>query len=55
MLLPSKIEILREHPVYSIDEVAERVGFSGVEYLSAMFKKKLGVSPRAFRREVSVK
>ena len=38
-----------------IAEVAYRVGFSGVEYLSAMFKKKLGVSPRAFRREASVK
>jgi LacI family transcriptional regulator len=38
-----------------IAEIADRVGFSGVEYLSAMFKKKLGVSPRAFRREASVK
>jgi LacI family transcriptional regulator, galactose operon repressor len=36
-------------------QIAERVGFSGVEYLSAMFKRKLGVSPRVFRRRASVK
>jgi LacI family transcriptional regulator len=36
-------------------QIAERVGFSGVEYLSAMFKRKLGVSPRTFRRRASVK
>jgi LacI family transcriptional regulator len=36
-------------------QIAERLGFSGVEYLSAMFKRKLGVSPRVFRRRASVK
>lgn len=38
-----------------MSQIAERVGFSGVEYLSAMFKKKLGVSPRVFRRRASMK
>jgi LacI family transcriptional regulator len=33
-------------------QIASQVGFSGVEYLSAMFKKKTGVSPRTFRRQV---
>jgi LacI family transcriptional regulator, galactose operon repressor len=36
----------------SIAQIAGQVGFSGVEYLSAMFKRKLGVSPRQFRRSV---
>jgi LacI family transcriptional regulator len=36
----------------SIAHIADQVGFSGVEYLSAMFKRKLGISPREFRRSV---
>ena len=36
-------------------EIARQLGFSGVEYLSALFKKKLGVSPRQFRRTVAVR
>src|ERR1700737_838763 len=36
----------------SIAQIADQVGFSGVEYLSAMFKRKLGISPREFRRSV---
>jgi LacI family transcriptional regulator len=39
----------------SIAQIAAQVGFSGVEYLSAMFKRKLGVSPREFRRSVIAK
>jgi LacI family transcriptional regulator len=39
----------------SIAQIAGQVGFSGVEYLSAMFKRKLGVSPREFRRSVIAK
>jgi LacI family transcriptional regulator len=36
-------------------DIASKVGFSGVEYLSAVFKKKQGVSPRLYRRRASVK
>lgn len=36
----------------SIAHIADLVGFSGVEYLSAMFKRKQGISPREFRRSV---
>ncbi len=32
----------------SVAEVSERVGYSSPEYLSAIFKKKFGLSPRAF-------
>ena len=39
----------------SIADIARQLGFSGVEYLSALFKKKLGVSPRQFRRTVAVR
>jgi len=39
----------------SIAQIADQVGFSGVEYLSAMFKRKLGISPREFRRSVIAK
>jgi LacI family transcriptional regulator len=39
----------------SIAQIANQVGFSGVEYLSAMFKRKLGISPREFRRSVIAK
>ena len=39
----------------SIAEIARQLGFSGVEYLSALFKKKSGVSPRQFRRTVAVR
>ncbi|HET9373547.1 MAG TPA: DNA-binding transcriptional regulator [Chthoniobacterales bacterium] len=39
----------------SIAHIADLVGFSGVEYLSAMFKRKLGISPREFRRSVVAK
>jgi LacI family transcriptional regulator len=37
-----------------IAEIAKQAGFSGVEYLSAMFKKRVGLSPRAFRRKMGV-
>ena len=37
-----------------IAEIARQAGFSGVEYLSAMFKKRVGLSPRAFRRKMGV-
>ena len=39
----------------SIAQIADQVGFSGVEYLSAMFKRKSGLSPREFRRSVIAK
>jgi LacI family transcriptional regulator, galactose operon repressor len=39
----------------SMADIASKVGFSGVEYLSAVFKKKQGVSPRLYRRRASVK
>jgi LacI family transcriptional regulator len=39
----------------SMAHIADQVGFSGVEYLSAMFKRKLGISPREFRRSVVAK
>jgi LacI family transcriptional regulator len=39
----------------SIAEIARQLGFSGVEYLSALFKKKSGMSPREFRRTVAVR
>jgi len=39
----------------SIAEIARQLGFSGVEHLSALFKKKSGVSPREFRRTVTVR
>ncbi len=40
-------ELLLESKL-SVAEVSERVGYSSPEYLSAIFKKKFGLSPRAF-------
>ena len=36
---------------YSIDLVAERCGFSSSSYFSTVFKKKVGMSPREFRKQ----
>ena len=40
-------ELLLESKL-SVAEISERVGYSSPEYLSATFKKKFGVSPRAY-------
>lgn len=34
----------------TVEEIAEKCGFSGVYYFSACFKKDLGISPSAFRQ-----
>lgn len=43
-------ELLTETDL-SLNEIAERTGFKHVEYLSAAFKKKMGVSPNRFRTQ----
>ncbi|MEA3208923.1 MAG: LacI family transcriptional regulator [Chthoniobacter sp.] len=43
-------ELLRQTDL-SLAEIAERAGFSHVEYLSAIFKKKVGVPPSQYRRQ----
>ena len=32
----------------SVAEISEKVGYASGEYLSAAFKKKVGISPRAY-------
>ena len=52
----TRVQILRvkellAHTDLPISEVAERAGFSYVEYLSAVFKNKVGMPPGRFRSE----
>lgn len=42
-------ELLRETDL-SLAEIAHRAGFRHVEYLSVVFKKKVGVPPSAYRK-----
>lgn len=41
--------LLRED--VSVEEIAQRVGFSGASYYGAVFKKKKGMSPLKFKKE----
>lgn len=43
-------ELLTETEL-SLNEIAERTGFKHVEYLSAAFKKKMGLSPNRYRSQ----
>jgi len=44
--------LLRETDL-SLAEIAQRTGFAQADYLSVAFKKAMGVSPRAYRKETS--
>ena len=37
----------------NINEVADQTGFESVYYFSKVFKKKMGVSPNAFRKNAA--
>ena len=43
-----KAKELLDSSKLSVAEISERVGYASAEYLSAAFKKKLGMSPRAY-------
>jgi LacI family transcriptional regulator len=54
-LLRHRLEAAREllgHSDIPIAAVAERCGFSTVQYLYAVFRRELGTSPAAFRRDL---
>lgn len=39
------------HPEYSLESIAGLCGFSGANYLCRLFKKEVGLSPSAWRRQ----
>lgn len=41
--------LLKEHPDWKLDTVAEKSGFGSSFYFSRMFKKAVGVTPKDFR------
>ena len=43
-------ELLRETDL-SLVQVAEKVGFPHAEYLSVVFKKRVGMTPREYRKQ----
>jgi LacI family transcriptional regulator len=45
--------LLRETDL-PLSEIADRAGFAHADYLSVSFKKRMGVTPRAYRRETRV-
>lgn len=47
----SYAEELLSTSVYSVEQVAERCGFSDVKYFSAVFKKKLGCPPSVYKSQ----
>ncbi|MBN2640091.1 MAG: AraC family transcriptional regulator [Victivallales bacterium] len=42
--------LLLRHTMYSIKDIAERTGYSNQLYFSSEFKKRLGVSPKTYRK-----
>ena len=50
-----KVRQLLHDTELSIAEIADRAGFEHVEYMSATFRKKTGLSPTAYRRKVQPK
>lgn len=48
----AKARELLAHTVLSISDVAEQTGFSSLAYFSACFKKRLGMSPSRYRRQM---
>ncbi len=47
-----KVRQLLHDTDLSIGDIADRAGFEHVEYMSATFRKKTGLSPTAYRRKV---
>lgn len=43
---------LMEYPFLSIEDCAERSGFSSVQYFGRAFKKVTGVTPARFRKQL---
>ena len=39
------------HSNFSLEEISERLGYSDVNYFRKIFKKKFGISPRAYRNQ----
>jgi len=50
-----RIRQLLQESDLSLQEIALQTGFEHVEYLSTVFKRETGSSPRAFRKEVQTK
>ena len=53
-----RIEIakqLLEDPTYSVQEIAEHIGFQDPYYFSKYFKKRCGKSPNEYRRDLHTK
>ena len=49
-LLIMSAQRMLTQPDFSISEVAERLGFGSETYFRRIFKAKVGVSPREFRK-----
>lgn len=46
----TKAETLLLTTDYSVEEIAERIGFAGADYFTRLFRKHYGVTPGKFRR-----
>ena len=44
-----EVELLREHPSYSIDAIAHEAGYASVRTLNRKIQNALGVTPGEFR------
>ena len=42
-----------ENTRLSVTEISERLGFSSIEHFSAAFRRQMGLSPRAYRKQMS--
>jgi LacI family transcriptional regulator len=51
----NRVKQLLSETELSLAEIAERTGFEHVEYLSVVFKKKVGIPPSQFRAELQGK
>jgi AraC family transcriptional regulator len=47
-----KGKYLLEHTQFSVGEISEEVGFKDELYFSRVFKKYVGISPLAYRKQV---
>jgi len=46
-----KAKLFLENPVYSISDVANKVGYPDISYFSYFFKKNIGISPREYKKK----
>ena len=54
MQMENKLELvcrLLEEKEYSLEDIAERTGFSSADYMGYCFRQKYGISPGKYRRK----